>query len=197
LFEDGHLLGNEVAVGNEIVVPGRLRLLRLLRRERRTDDRHVVGLQVTGSVRLLEEAKHGEHFVVFGQLRARRRGCGSSERIHGGEHGDDLAAVDSALGVDLIEQGLVGHLVVAGIDVDDVTYCGYVSVGNSDLDRAGCYSLFRRRARTGRGGQFHSDAKEQKCGERRRGLTHWVLSSFQCCNLYGDSDRPRRIYAPP
>ena len=65
-----------------------------------------------------EEADDDEDVLVLGQLDALLLGRRRVGRVDRGEDRLDLAAVDAAVGVDLVEQGLVARLVLAEVVVE-------------------------------------------------------------------------------
>ena len=65
-----------------------------------------------------EEADDDEHVLVLGQLDALRLGRRRAGRVDRGEDRLELAAVDAAVGVDVVEQRLVHGLVVAEVVVE-------------------------------------------------------------------------------
>ena len=77
-----------------------------------------------------------EDVLVLGELEARCLGRGRAGRVDRGEHRLELAAVDAAVGVDVVDQRLVRGLVVAEVVVEaDASQRLGVDVGDADLDR--------------------------------------------------------------
>ena len=93
----------------------------------------------------VEEPNCGEDLLVLGQLHTRfLRGRGA-DRVDRREDGHDLAAVDAALLVQLVDDRVVGGLVVAVADVGDVADRIEVDVGDAELDVVLRHARRRRR----------------------------------------------------
>ena len=91
-------------------------------------------LRVAGEVD--EVPEHREDLVVLGELRAQRDAPAAlpigQKRV---EHGDDLAAVDAALVVDVVDVRLVVLVLVDADRVDELLDAVEVDERDADLDR--------------------------------------------------------------
>jgi hypothetical protein len=113
------------------------------------DDLVLLGqAQLTLAGEVDEHAEHGEDLVVLGPGGAEREWVGLAPgdgRVLL-EHGDDLAPVDPAVLVDVVDEGLGDLLRVAEGVVDEVLDRGEVDESDPDLDRVLGDALRGRRA---------------------------------------------------
>ena len=90
-----------------------------------------------------EHAEDREHLVVLGPRRAQRERVGllAGDRRVLLVHRLDLATVDAAVLVDVVDEHLRGRLLVAAREVDEVLDRVVVDDRDAELDRVGTHTV--------------------------------------------------------
>ncbi len=158
-------------------------------RERAADDDRPVLLreaQLRVAIRVVEGAERCEHLAVVGERRARGQLGREVERAVGLEHRHDLAAVDPALGIDVVEIDLVGALLFRLDRVDELLDAREVDHHHPDLDLG--------RGDTSAERCVLRDARRRRAGGRSRPCRRALLRTAAARGR--DEDHPDQRHPP-